>query len=401
MRNSLFRNVSIFLIALFLINVVFLPNDTFYLKKMSFLLIILFNLGCFYKFGGKDEFAFLFFSVVLPTYIIFKSYVQIGNFMSNFLGGFTGYLLLIYFVIKRHDIDFEKMFMMTLLVLAYFIDVMALLDFVGILPALSNPLLMWFYNTDNAMIGRGTRHAFGFIYFMKSSPMLMLCLPWCIEKKKKISAIIVTVALVLSGTRANLILGIVLLLACLFYEEKNIVWIYARVFIGVTIILAIVSGTNVVETILNAFSMKVDNDKIRNLSLMSIITFWQDHPLSFIFGSGYASSFYNLGRFEFVSNIELSYWNLLRRVGLTIFAIMMFMFLYPLKNMKFRPMICFGYIAYLVVAYTNPLLYTSTGITVLLYMYVLNLQYLRFDESQIVQEMNDINYVKKRRTIEF
>ena len=87
------------------------------------------------------------------------------------------------------------------------------------------------------------------------------------------------------------------------------------------------------------------------------------------------SSFYNIAYNSYTVLVELSYWNLLRQLGLFLFVLAMYMFLKPLfsvaKNKNTR-VLSFGYISYLIVAYTNPLLYSSTGFCALLIMLYLS-----------------------------
>lgn len=366
------KSITLLLLYLFIINVVFLPNDTFQLKKVSFVLLILLNIGIF--FGTKDKLQTLvfMFATMLPLYIILKSFILTGNLMNNIAGGFTGFMLLLFFIIQKYNFDFEKILMRVLIALALFMVLMALLDFTGMVPTMSNPLLMWFYATENAMVGRGAGHAFGIIYFMKASPLLLICLPYCIKNKKYIWAIIVIVALLISGTRGNVLMGIIVFLACLIYGEKKIGRRLALVALLVIAVYVALFGIGFSDIILDAFTMKSHNDSLRSLSLESIFMNWKRDPISFIIGSGYSSEFFDFGMNQMVSNVELSYWNLLRRVGIFVFFMMMYMFIYPiLKTYKSEPLANIGYIGYLIVAYTNPLLYTSTGITLLLYMFYL------------------------------
>ena len=376
------KKITLFLLYVFVANVVFLPNDTFQLKKISFAVLIILNFDAFLYLKGKLNALVFCFAVVLPIYIISKSLILTGDLVGNVIGVFTGFMLLLYFVIQKYEFDFEFVLMRMLMILALFMVSMAILDFVGVLPTMSNPLLMWFYNTDNAMIGRGVRHAFGIIYFMKASPLLLLCLPYCIKNKKYIWTGIVLVALIISGTRANFLMGVIVFLVCFIYKERDFKRKMLLLFLTLIVIYIGVVGTDVTNIILNAFTIKESNDLSRRLSLQSIFSFWEANPLKFFIGSGYSSEFYNLRLNQMVSNTELSYWNLLRRVGFFTFLVMMYMFLYPsLKTCKFETLANIGYLAYLVVAYTNPLLYSSTGITALLYMYYL---LMRFRQTSVL-----------------
>ena len=371
MEERLIRKINIWLIAFFVINVVFLPNDTFYMKKVSFILLVLINIPCFFRIESRDDLFFLLFGFIFPTYTIIKSIVIMGNAAGNFAEGFSGYMFLIYFIIKRYRINYEDILMKTLMSMAWFMVLMALLDFAHLVPTKSNPLIMWFQYSDNGMIGRGSNHAFGIIYFMKSSPLLLLALPYQIKRNKPVQVAVAFFALLLSGTRANVLLAVMVLFSCYIYKDTNPKRKALLITAEVIAVAAVVLGTGIIQKIIDAFIMKADGDNIRSLTMKSIIDVWKEEPLKFLTGSGYASDFYSEGRGEFVTTVELSYWNLLRRVGIIPFLILMYGFLKPLKQFKAEPLICIGYIAYLMVAYVDPVLYSSTGISAMLYMYCL------------------------------
>ena len=122
------------------------------------------------------------------------------------------------------------------------------------------------------------------------------------------------------------------------------------------------------------FVRKAGSDAIRNGHIQSLLAYWSENPLHFLRGDGFSSSFYSSGIGDYTSNIELSYWNLLRQVGVFPFLATIIMLVYPLWPIirkKENVMMLIGYVAYLIVAYTNPLLYSSTGLTVILFIYVL------------------------------
>jgi len=137
-------------------------------------------------------------------------------------------------------------------------------------------------------------------------------------------------------------------------------------------LLAIQFG--LIEKLLDVFARKSTGDETRYGHLVGVIEFWESHPINFIIGSGFTSKFFSYGVNDYVSNIELSYWNLLRQVGIIAFSGMMVMYIYPikllLKKKKHKEMVI-AYIIYLIIAYTNPFLYSSTGMLITLYMYYL------------------------------
>ena len=376
------KEINTILIIVFLFNVIFLPNDTFFLKKASFALLILLNLSSFRPINNKDGIFFLFFGALFPIATILKSILLMGDPVGNFMEGFSGFMFLIYFVIKRYEIDFETILMKVLMMLAWFMVVMALLDYAHILPTRSNPLLMWFHDSANAMIGKGENHAFGIIYFMKASPLLLIALPYQIRRNKIVSVLVVFYALILSGTRANVLLAVMVLFSCYIYKDKNPKRRMLLILGEAVAVIVIVIGTGIIQKVVNAFVMKADGDTVRNLTLKSILDVWRDEPIKFWLGSGYNSQFYNAGRGEYLNTVELSYWNVIRRLGIFSFLLLMFMFFKPLKMIRTQTCECMGFIAFLTVAYVDPVLYSSTGITAVLYMYWLYYLKDRKDEPE-------------------
>ena len=369
------KKINTIIISVFIINVVYLPNDTFQLKKLSFVLAILLNAFAFFKERQKDDLFFDFYGFIFPSLTILQSWVIMGDLLGNINSGFSGYMFLLYYVIKRYKIDYEKIFMIVLTSMAYFLCVMAILDFTHLIPTLNNPVLMWFHESANAMIGRGSRHAFGIIYFMKSSPLLLLALPYQIKERKTLSIIAVFCALLLSGTRANVVLSVVVLFSCYIYKDKNTKRRIVLVILEIVVLIYVALGTGLFQKIINAFTMKAADDQVRTLTLKSIFKVWEKDPLKLIWGSGYASTFFSEGRNEYVNTVELSYWNLIRRVGIISFLVLMYLYIKPIRMIKVNTILCFGYIAFLAMAYVDPVLYSSTGISAVLYMYyVMNLK---------------------------
>lgn len=362
------------LLWIYLFNAIFIPYDNFGLKKISFFLLVILNIDViFYGIkNGKESIAVILMGLILPIFTIFISSIVTGDLVGNFLSGYTGMILLVYYIVKKNEIDFISIYLKITLLLAFFVDVSALLDMVGIQSVFSNPILSWMYSTSNANIGKSPVYVLGYYLFIKTTPMMFVTLGVLLNRKKYVLSFLVLVALILSGTRANAALGILIFGSAFIIAEKN----RARRILLIIFIISLVSyiliGQGMLAKYIAFSSMKANSDSIRQLTLPSIIDTWKKKPISFILGQGYTSKFYNAGRMEWSSDSELAYWNLLRRIGFIPFVLMMYCYFMPIKKVikkKRTPAIAIGYIAYLVGAYVNPFLYTSTGLTVLLFMY--------------------------------
>ena len=370
------KTINTFLIVIYTFNAIFISYDNFGLKKLSFILLVILNIDrLLNSFRKKGVYRMvLLFGMFLPIYTILKSSLFTGNFIADFLYGYTGMILLLYIIIDKDGIDFIKIIMINLFLLAVFIDLCALFDFAGIMSIYRNPILVWMDLSESADVGKGGFYLLGYYIFVKTSPMLLLGLGYYTEKRNIFISVVILLALFLSGTRANAILGILAFGVCLMINEKNTFRRLLMVAIVVASAFYILFGQDMLNKYLLYASSKIGGDAVRAGTLPSIFKSWKDDPLSFFVGQGYSSSFYNLGRMSYTSDVELSYWNLLRRVGLFCFVLFMVGYFYPLIKyikIKRRYVMPIFYLAYLVGAYINPLLYTSSGVTVLLLMYVM------------------------------
>lgn len=373
--------INVVLLWFFVVNATFVPADPFELKKIALFFLVALNLDVYLKLKTRDEWISVLFGFGLTSLNIVMSWILTGNLFKNIVLGYMGYILILYPVIKHYHINFIKIVHKTLVSLALFIVIMASLDLLKIIPLEANKLLTWLHNSGNAMIGKGSHLPTGYLIFMKASPLLLLCIPYYFVKKKFLTVAFLATALFIAGTRANLFVCFAVLLCCYAYQYIWIEQDQKKKIICITVIAAaallVMIDGRVINYVLDMFTRKADSDSVRHGTLVSILELWKNDPFRFFIGSGFSSEFYNSGIGAMSSNVELSYWNLLRQVGLLSFLLMMLMYLWPIYALvRERKHIIFvlGYLAYLVVAYTNPLLYSSTGILAVLYMYCLRNQ---------------------------
>ena len=364
--------INSFLLFIFLFNTVFIPNDTFMLKDISLILLLIINCNKLIDVREKDTTIVFLFGFVLTTVTIIQSIFLTGDIIGNVLANYMGYILMLYPIIKKSKCDMEKILMSLFKWLVLFIIFMTLLDFFNILPLDKNGILMWLYSSNNAMIGKGSHLPIGYAMFLKATPMLIVAIPYFISKGRYAMSVLTCIALVLSGTRANMFMAVAIFAVCIAYENRKKAGILFCILVMLAFILWRSMNDTFINFIVDMFERKSGSDETRNRTLECIFQIWKENPLDLIIGQGYTSEFYDAGSGTVTSNVELSYWNLLREVGLLGFIPMMIMFLYPVVKLVLRKKhisICMGYLGYLVIAYTNPLLHSSTGLTVLLYMY--------------------------------
>jgi len=399
-KSRLKRNINIFLCWIFIINAFFLPHDTlFELKKISLILLLVMNLSCIFSCSSNRNKLIFMFGFGLTSFSILYSIVLTGEIFGNISSGYVGYILLLEPILLYYKIDFEKIFICTMKIMAYFIVIMGLLHLFGILNVYKNPVLLWLNYTENAKINPVSQTFIGFAIFLLASPVLLVVLPHFIQKKKWVDVMVVLVAILFSGTRANVLSGIAVLVISIIFIKKDA---NQKVLVGILLLsfmVLVLSEGSILSYFISWFERKASSDNIRSLTLKSIFLYWEQHPFSLITGTGFASEFYDIGRKEWTSNAELSYWILLRRMGIPIFIFFMVMFFYPfLKTFKLKlsNLYWIGYVFYLLIAYTNPLLYGSTGMTVLLFMYYVCQSYYPLgDDDKFRRKRNRIKFLVK------
>lgn len=367
-----FRQIVNICLFVFLFSVVFFPNDNFNTKIVSLAVLLFLEIPYFFQPLTADEIVTVWAGLIYTSIVIIFSIALTGSIIGNIRAGYPGYILLLYTLIKRYRINFERYFSLILKALVIFTVAVALLDILQIVDMLQNRIAMWFAQSDNAMIGKGEHLPLGIMIFMKTSPMMFFGLFYCMRRKQIISSLLFILAIILSGTRANMLVAIAsfVFYMCFLVQNRRL----RRTMIAVTVIvgLIVIIDGRAIWFLYDMFQRKASSDSVRTGHLKGILEFWQQNPIAFFTGSGFTSEFYSYGTNTYLSNIELSYWNLLRQVGIFSFLAFVVLLLYPvIRLIRYR---CgyhyiLAYACYLIIAYTNPFLYSSTGFTVILFMY--------------------------------
>ena len=104
------------------------------------------------------------------------------------------------------------------------------------------------------------------------------------------------------------------------------------------------------------------SEEIKLEAIYSIFNHMNAAPYRYIFGSGVGSYFYSSGRNALVDVVEVSFFDYFRQVGVVGFSLFIYFLVRPMKwlykNQKWVLICLLGYLA---VAFTNPLLVTSTS----------------------------------------
>ena len=219
-------------------------------------------------------------------------------------------------------------------------------------------------------MGKSSEYAFYYKIFLKTSPLIILLVDDSLNNKKYITTFIACISLLLSGTRANVLILTLYILSRIFFDvkiKKTYKILISFILFGI-IVYNLSNITFIITDIMNKKG-SIESDRIRNGLMSSYKIIFSDIK-NLILGTGYNSSFYNLGTKGYTTTGEYSYLELIRQIGIIFFTIFIIFIIIPLKN-KIKASTKIAYIGYLIIAYTNPLLFSSTGFAAFTYMYTL------------------------------
>ncbi|MDP3436520.1 MAG: hypothetical protein Q8S04_04705 [Bacteroidales bacterium] len=325
----------------------------------------------------------LFISFFMPLYAL--SVGLLNNFLKNTNPGVIVYFSSFFFftltlVIVNRKIDLTKPFNIASLFI-----VLITIGFYGVM--LINPLLfgsLYHYFVIDKQVAIYALRDFGgypvLQMFYKTSPLLVFPLSYylyqiLIQGNVKLLFLKLTillsiiVTLFLSGTRANIVsLALIILfyLSYYIYKKSKIAFV---ILTGLYTLLAIY-GLSIIGGIL--FNATEISNLVKFGHFISYIEHFSDHIGQFIFGNGLGSSFYSYGINRITNVTELTYLELIRIWGMPISIIFLLVLITPvLYEIKAKQLshLFIAYIAYLFIAGTNPLLLSSTGMIVLVYVF--------------------------------
>lgn len=217
------------------------------------------------------------------------------------------------------------------------------------------------------------------IYY-KTSPLLVFPLSYYlyqifIERKKRspvshyLLFVLIAVTLVLSGTRANLfaLVFIFLFYIGFYIYRKSRLWF---VLVGSFFILSFLLIFPVL------FQLFLNPQEASNVVkygyLSSYADFFNQNVLTLVFGQGIGGVFYTTSLHRLTNVTELAYFELIRIWGIPVSTIFVLILIWPLvKEIKAGKLshLFIAYLAYLFIAGTNPLLLSSTGMLVIVYVF--------------------------------
>ncbi len=244
--------------------------------------------------------------------------------------------------------------------------------------------VLWtFINDSDSTIMMTRRSFFGiemFAFYLKSCVSFLFVVAYymvgLMDKTRRgvlnwVAMVFIMFTFMVSGTRSTMLAPFFLFIVIAFRvyrHSKRLKYIMLPVAFLVAIAFAVVFVAAIMET-------DEASNVVKYGHLSSYATLFDEHPLYLIFGQGPGTSFYSEGFNEVVFKTEWSYLEIIRCYGLFSLLIV-YVYWRPLLTFwcfrdsdTFTYCMFWTYLAYLLIAGTNPLLISSTGMIILMMAY--------------------------------
>lgn len=389
--------------VLLMISVILDPTNTILgIKDFAFIFFIFCNINSL-------RFSYLFFPlsffVVFFTSLMFglvtKQNIEISaafSILKSFL-----FLFYMFFVSAKHLNLFKVFYYVSLIMAGIEIFIYIVVLFI---PFLETPIYLFMCNHDHTIMINKQRNFYGLSLvstFYKTSPILVISEAYAIfaffktkQNKYVIHSALCIFGLLCSGTRANMLstLLIIFIIFILynFYTKKRLLS---------TVLFSVPVGFCAFLLILFMLTSSETSADIKSEHIKSFFTLFSNHPFIYAFlGSGPGTRMYSTGFNTFTTLTEITYLELIKNFGLIGTSFILFLLIIPIfyifKNKNYdifaRTSFIIGYLAYLFIAGTNPLLIGSTGFTVIMIIYYIG-------TNNIIEEMGLFENKKKTTKI--
>ena len=367
------RSINKVLLACFVLICLLMPVDVFSIKKALMILLVLINITTVFQALKMSNNLFItFFGFLFPTLLIAYSVLLTGDLVTSFSRSYVLYMLLLVFIIKQYQIDYEHIFLSGVTVVMGITLLLFLLDITGIADANSSYIRTEIiYKYQIGLMGKHTDYTFYYKIFLKTSPLIVFLTFRKFSQGKYLFALLAFAALFLSGTRANVGFTLIFLaFYCANHNRKKTLPALLTIALFATAAMAVFYA----EIIQKLFVAFVDNTQvsstIRRDMLRSLVDLVKQKPWVILTGTGMGSPFFSLAQQVYLESFEWSFLDLWRQMGFVFFSVFLLFAFYPLRpKSKIPADKKYAYMAYLCIAATNPLLFSSTAFLAYIYMY--------------------------------
>ena len=363
------KSINTFLIYVFVFVTALMPAESFNMKELLLGLIIITNIDTIINGFSKYKYV-LGFGVILPCWMLLVSVIAGGEIVDSIRSVYIFTFIWIPVIAIRFGIDLKRVFLNVTFYIAIIIDVFVILHASGIMPMQSNPLAMWLNESGNGQLSYGSVAIFYYVFFLNACPLTLFTLVDAMQNGNKVRIIVVILALMFSGTRANIYLGFVTIVAYLIVYKRNDWKKYLLILCGglLSVFVLIRIAPTMIEKIQIINSVKTYGDELRARRTAAAVGEIFGNAKVFFFGMGANVPFRANGILNYSS--EMSYIEIWRIHGVISFLAIISMLVYLLlKNRKDANTI--AYVGYLAICAADPFLMTSTGFLMVMYMFYL------------------------------
>ena len=161
-----------------------------------------------------NSFLLRFYGLVYPILVtLFSLTIGTSTLYDALSYGYVWIFLLLIPSIVVNRINILRSFIFATSVIAVMIDFIFVADILCLVSIYNNPIVLFFDSMNELQWGKGILATFGYSIFFKASPLIIFTYGYKLYNKKYFSAIFLFLALLGSGTRANLCVGIAMTIA--------------------------------------------------------------------------------------------------------------------------------------------------------------------------------------------
>ena len=377
------RKLNTFLIYAFVFVCAFMPAESFGMKELFLGVLLVANIRIVFDKLINNR-ALSLFGIILPAWLFFISAFAGGRLIDSIRAVYIFTFIWVACISIECNVNLKKIFLDVVFLLAIFTDALVVLHATGIMPLLSNPIALWMNEVGNAQLSYGDVAIFYYVFFLNAAPLMLFALVDALYQEKGLRAVVVFIALLWSGTRANIYLAFVCVAAYALVYKKND-WKKIAIISGGGIAIAYLAirlAPIIAKKISTINLVKTDGDSIRAERTAAAIREIFGNAKTFWMGMGANVPFRANGILNYSS--EMSYIEIWRIFGIISLVGVISMLVFLLwKNRKDANTI--AYVAYLSICAVDPFLMTSTGFLMIMYMF-----YLYMSKSQTEDiEKND------------
>lgn len=357
-----------FFISVLVMYCILFPADKLNIKEVILVITLM-----VYMLGNRDNLhipKYVFgYAIVFPIILTMYALIRGTSLGSTLSYGYVWIYLLLLPAIKKYEIDIKKPFFAATYIVAIIIDFIMLADVFGVFTIYSNPIAAFFMNMNELQgLGKGILATFGYSIFYKSCPLILVTYGYMLYKKKYLLCFPLLLSMLACGTRANFLMAIFITAAipilCAEKPTKKMYFLLVIVAVGIYLL------PEIYDRLIALNALKFDrSESIKNLDMQTVFQLLSSNVINFLFGTGVGSAFYSV-RGGYMTTFELSYIDYFRQVGLVGMTLFASFIIKPLKFLfTSKRWLFIGYVAYLAVSFTNPLLVTSTSFMLYLLVY--------------------------------